>query len=187
MLVVLSPFWVYLLKERFERRPPVLSDDAISIPVPASTETGPPPPVLEEPHPESTSAIDEFHGIRLNASLEGLQRRYNLRLQNTRGMIPEIYEATRVGGIENVTMHFYSNLLKEFWVDLHERRVVPEQIEKELREQFGEPKERDLRSGGSSDGGLGLGLPGPAGADRAGPDRVKKLGGFPYRVELTPY
>lgn len=184
VLVVLSPFWVYLVKERFERRPPVLSDDAILIPVPASTETSPPPPVLEEPRPESTSAIDEFHGIRLNASLEGLQRRYHLRLQNTRGMIPEIYGATRVGGVENVTMHFYSNLLKEFWVGLHERRVVPEQIEKELRVQFGEPKERALRSGGPSDAGFGLGLSGAAGADRAITDREKKLAGFPYRVDL---
>ena len=185
VLVVLAPFWVYLLKERFDRQPPVLSDDASSIPVPPAAETNPSPPILEEPRTESTSAIDEFHGIRLNTNLEGVQRRYNVRLQNTRGMVPEIYGVMRVGDVDNVTMHFYNNLLKEFWVDMRERRVAPDEIEKELRERFGEPRDRIVRSGRQGDEHLGLGLPGAAGAIKAGPGREKKLAGFPYRVEIT--
>ena len=185
VLVVLAPFWVYLLKERFDRRPPVLSDDASSIPVPPAAETNPSPPMLEEPRADSTSAIDEFHGIRLNTNLEGLQRRYNVRLQNTRGMVPEIYEVTRIGDVDNVTMHFYNNLLKEFWLDMRERRVAPEEIERELRERFGEPRDRTMRSGGQSDERLSLGLPGATGDIKAGPGREKKMAGFPYRVEIT--
>lgn len=185
VLVVLAPFWLYLLKERFERRPPVLSDDAISIPVPSPTDTNSSLPILERPRAESASTIDEFHGIRLHANLEELRRRYNLRLQNTRGMTPEIYEASRFGDVDNVTVHFYSNSLKEFWVQTRERRVVPDEIEKELREQFGEPKERTVRSGGPSDAALGLSLPGATSTTATAGGREKKLAGFPYRVDLT--
>src|SRR5882724_5560151 len=32
VLLVLAPFWIYLLKERYDRRRPVFSDDAGSIP-----------------------------------------------------------------------------------------------------------------------------------------------------------
>jgi hypothetical protein len=129
-------------------------------------------------------SIDEFHGIQLQADIESLQRHYNLHLQNTRGMTPEIYEASRVGDIDGVTMHFYSNSLKEFWVDLHERHTMPDEIEKELRAQFGDPKERTVRTGGQTESGLGLSLQ-PAGAPATGNDRQKKLAGFPYRVDLT--
>jgi len=129
--------------------------------------------------------IDEFHGIRLNATLAGLQHRYNLRLQNTRGMVPEIYEATRVGDVENAMLHFYNNSLKEFWVDMHERRMVPDHIEKELQAQFGEPKERGVRSGGQNDAGLGLKLPSAEGATQPGTGREKKLAGFPYRMDVA--
>jgi len=185
VLAVLAPFWVYLLKERFDRRPPVLSDDASSIPVPPAAETNPPPPVLEEPRTESTTGIDEFHGIRLNTNLEGLQRRYNVRLQNTRGMVPEIYGAMRVGDVDSLTVHFYNNLLKEFWADMRERRVAPEEVEKELRDRYGEPRDRIVRSGGQGDERLGLGLSSAAGAIKAGPGREKKLARFPYRVEIA--
>jgi hypothetical protein len=185
VLMVLAPFWVYLLKERFDRQPPVLSDDASSIPVPPAAETNPSPPMLEEPRTESTSAINEFRGIRLNTNLEGLQRRFNVRLQNTRGMVPEIYGAMRVGDMDKVTMHFYNNLLKEFWVDTRERQIAPEEIEKKLRERFGEPRDRLLRSAGQRDESLGLGLPGAAGAIKAGPGQEKRLAGFPYRVEMA--
>src|SRR5579862_3400571 len=34
VLVVLAPFWIYLLKEHYDRRPPVFSDDAGSISIP---------------------------------------------------------------------------------------------------------------------------------------------------------
>jgi rRNA maturation protein Nop10 len=185
VLIVLAPFWIYLVKERLDRRPPVLSDDAMSIPVPTATETTTPPPVIEEPRADLTNAIDEFLGIRLDANLERLQRRFTLRLQNTRGMVPEIYEATQAGDADSVTMHFYNNLLKEFWVDTHERRVIPDRIERELRKKFGEPRDRALRSDKPSDEGLGLGLFTTADGIKAGADREKRLAAFPYRVDVS--
>jgi DNA-directed RNA polymerase subunit RPC12/RpoP len=185
VLIVLAPFWIYLVKEGLDRRPPVLSDDAISIPVPAATETTPPPRAIEEPRAELTNVIDEFLGVRLDANLEQLQRRFTLRLQNTRGMVPEIYEATQAGDVDSVTMHFYNNLLKEFWVDTRERRVMPDTIERELREKFGEPKDRALKSGKPDDENLGLGLFTAADGVKAGADREKKLAAFPYRVDVS--
>ena len=185
ILAVLAPFWVYLLNERVVRRAPLLSDDASSIPVPPPVETNPSPPVLEEPHPESTGKIDEFQGIRLNSSREDLQRHFNLLLQNTRGMVPEIYEAGRHGDVDNVVLHFYNNSLKEFWVQMGERRVVPDQIEKELREQFGEPRRPMAGSAGQTDAGLGSSLSNVTGMVTAGSARERKLAGFPYRAALT--
>jgi hypothetical protein len=163
----------------------MLSEDAMSIPVPAATDTTPPPPVIAEPRAELTNAIDEFLGIHLDANLEQLQRRFTLHLQNTRGMVPEIYEATRAGDADYVTLHFYNNLLKEFWVDTRQRRVMPDRIERELREQFGEPKARALKSGKPSDDGLGPGLFTAADSAKAGTDREKKLAAFPYHVDLS--
>jgi hypothetical protein len=184
VLAVLAPFWIYLLKERLDRRRPVLSDDAISIPVPAATETSPPPPTIEVSRPDLTNGIDEFLGIRLDDTLEQLQRRFALRLQNTRGMIPEIYEAARAGEVDYVTMHFYNNLLKEFWVDTRERRSTPDRIERDLREQFGEPRDRALKSGKPGNDGLGLGLF-TADGIKTGVDREKRLAAFPYRVDIS--
>ncbi len=185
VLIVLAPFWIYLIKERLDRHPPLLSDDAISIPVPTATETTPPPPAIEEPRAEVTNAIDEFLGIRLDANLEQLQRQFTLRLQNTRGMVPEIYEATQAGDVASVTMHFYNNLLKEFWVDTRERRVTPDRIERELQETFGEPKDRGLKADKPGNESLGLGLFTTAGGIKAGADREKKLAAFPYRVDVS--
>jgi hypothetical protein len=185
VLAILAPFWVYLLKERVVHRAPLLSDDASSISVPPPVETNATPPVREEPPMESTNKIDEFQGIRLNSNREELQRRFNLLLQNTRGMVPEIYEAGRDGDVNNVVLHFYNNSLKEFWVEMRERRVVPDQIEKELREQFGEPRERTVRSSGQSDVGLGSSLSNATGIGNAGSDRERKLAEFPYRVTFT--
>jgi hypothetical protein len=184
-LIVLAPFWIYLVEERLDRRPPVLSDDAISIPVPAATETTSPPPAIEEPHAELTNVIDEFLGVHLDANLEQLQQRFTLRLQNTRGMVPEIYEATQAGDVDSVTMHFYNNVLKEFWVDTRERRVMPERIQRELREKFGEPKNRSLKSGTPGGERLGLGLFTAPDGVRAGADRQQRLARYPYRIDIS--
>ncbi len=146
--------------------------------MPTATETNPPPPAIEEPRAEVTNAIDEFLGIRLDANLEQLQQRFTLRLQNTRGMVPEIYEATGAGTVDSVTLHFYNNLLKEFWVDARPRRITPDRIEKQLREQFGEPRESALKSNKSADERPDLGL-------FTGADREKRLAGFPYRVDIS--
>jgi hypothetical protein len=184
-LFVLAPFWIFLVTERLDNHRPVLSDDAISIPVPTVTETTLPPPVIEQPRAEPSNAIDEFLGIRLNASLEQLQRHFLLRLQNTRGMVPEIYEATRVGEVDYVTMHFYNNLLKEFWIDMRERRVMPDRIERELTAKFGEPRNRVLQHGGQGNETLGLGLSAATAGVQAGTDRQKRLAEFPYRVDIS--
>ena len=184
ILLLLSPFWILWVKDVLEHERPLVTDGTGSTPLPSSTDTSTPSPVLGEPDATSANTLDEFHGIHLDTSLEELEHRYSARLQNTRGMVPEIYAASRAGDIENVTMHFYNNLLKEFWVDIHERRVVPDQIEKELRERYGEPKERTARSGGPSGPGLGLSLPNAVDAAKATTDREKKLAGFPYQVDL---
>jgi rRNA maturation protein Nop10 len=185
VLMVLAPFWIYLIKERLDSHPPVLSDDAISIPMPAPTETTPPPPAIQQPRAELTNVIDEFLGIRLDANLEQLQRQFTLRLQNTRGMIPEIYEAAQAGDVDSVTMHFYNNLLKEFWVGTCERRVVPDIIERELHEKFGEPKDRALKSDKPGEESLSLGLFAATSGIKADADREKKLAGYPYRVNIS--
>jgi hypothetical protein len=153
--------------------------------VPAATETTPPPLAIEEPRADVTNVIDDFLGVRLDANLDQLQRRFTLRLQNTRGMVPEIYEATQAGDIDSVTMHFYNNLLKEFWVDTPARHVMPDRIERELRETFGEPKDRALNTGAPSEDSLGLGLFADASGIKAGADREKKLAAFPHRVDLS--
>jgi hypothetical protein len=185
VLAILAPFWVYLLKEHVVPRAPLLSDDASSISVPLPVETNASPTATEAPHPESTSKIDEFHGVRLDSNREDLQHRLNLSLQNTRGMVPEIYEAGRDGDVDNVVLHFYNNSLKEFWVEMRERRVVPDQIEKELREQFGEPKERTQGSGGPGTAGISFSLSNATGVVSGGTDRERKLAAFPYQVAFT--
>lgn len=183
VLAVLAPFWIYLIKERLDRRPPVLSDDVISIPVPTATETTPPPLAMEESRADLTNEIDEFLDIRLDDNLEQVERRFPLRLQNTRGMVPEIYEATGAGDIDSVTMHFYNNLLKEFWVDTRERHITPDSLERELNERFGEPKDRSLQPGTQGSERLGLGL--TTGDARVMPGRGDKFARFPYRVDIS--
>jgi DNA-directed RNA polymerase subunit RPC12/RpoP len=185
VLMVLTPFWIYLVKERLDSRPPVLSDDAASILVPTATETTHPPPAIEEPRTDLTNVIDEFLGIRLDANLDQLQRRFTLRLQNTRGMVPEVYEATQAGDVDSVTMHFYNNLLKEFWIDTRARHVMPDRIERELQEKFGEPKDRALKSGAPNGESLGLELFADASGIKAGADREKKLAAFRHHVDVS--
>jgi hypothetical protein len=141
VLLVMSPFWIYLVQERFSRKTILYSDDAVNLPVPPPVGTNVSEPALEPPHEQSEIALDQFHGIHLDAPRDDLQRRFSLRLQNTRGMAPEIYEASKVGDIERLRAHFYGGALKEFSLVLRQQRVSPDSIEKELREQFGEPKD----------------------------------------------
>ncbi|HTS17211.1 MAG TPA: hypothetical protein VMP11_06525 [Verrucomicrobiae bacterium] len=183
-LAALAPFWLYLLKDRLEHQRPVLSDDAMSLPMPtpASTETTRPAPVIEEPHETVANSIDEFAGIRLNADIEQLQQHFALQLQNERGMVPEIYEASRIGKIDAVTMHFYNNRLKEFWVEMAERRVVPDTIERELTERFGQPTDRKIQTARQGDDSLSLAL--TTADHRFATDGQNKFARFPYRVDL---
>lgn len=184
-LAILAPFWLYVLQDSFQRRPILLSEDVESLPVPPALETNVATPVLDEYRQPSGIYLDQYRAIRLNASREEFQRGFSLRLLNTRGMAPEIYEATRAGEIEKVTMHFYNNALKEFWVVLAEKKATPEDLEKELRAEFGEPRQVADSSAGPGASGLGVGLAGP-GALAKTPDEIEqKLAGFPFRRDLT--
>ena len=90
------------------------------------------------------------------------------------------------GDVDSVTMHFYNNLLKEFWVDTRERRVTPDRIEREL--QARDSANRRIarsKSGKPGDESLGLGRSPPPAASKAGADREKKLAAFPYRVDIS--
>jgi hypothetical protein len=184
VLAIMAPFWLYLLHDRFQREKIFFSEDTESIELPPATQTNLPAVVLEQPGREQTPVLGQYRGIRLDSSREEQQRRFNLRLLNTRGMVPEIYEGATAGEVELVTMHFYQNQLKEFSVVVAEKRVAAEQVEKELREWFGEPQQvRD--STRAEAGGVGAVLPGAINVGRTETELERRLGSFPYRRMLT--
>jgi hypothetical protein len=149
------------------------------------TATNPPEPVLEVPHGAASVALDQYRGVRLDAAREDVQRRFGVRLQNTRGMVPQIYEAKKMGDIEQLTAHFYDDLLKEFFVVMRQQRTPPDAIEKELREEFGEPKERTEPPAEPGGVGLGGGLAGALGATGAREQPEAKPASFPHRRYLA--
>jgi hypothetical protein len=108
-----------------------------------------------------------------------LERRFNLRLQNTRGMVPEIYVAERAGNIEQLTAFFYGTVLREFSLVTPQHRTTPEGAQRKLINEFGEPQQvQDLaNTAGDSE----VGLPRLTGADGI----ARKLAGFPFRRELA--
>jgi hypothetical protein len=185
ILIILSPFWIYLLQDRFERRTIVLSPDVGTngIPeVPAGTNvTG---PVLDVPASDSAVTLHQYRGVRLDAAREDLQRRFSLRLQNTRGMVPEIYEASKIGDIDQLTAHFYNNSLKEFFLWMRPQRAAPDAVEKELREEFGTPKEFSEQTNTTGAATIG-GLPGTLGVAGARDEIESRLAGFPHRRYLA--
>jgi ribosomal protein S27E len=121
--------------------------------------------------------LTEYAGVRLDAPRTDLDYRYNLTLQNTRGMQPEIYEGTRVGDIERITLRFYAGQLKHFTVLMRPRPVSPESVRQDLTDQFGPPQQiEDISDRPTGPGLAGLsGLGGP----RPEPEPV-----FPHRREL---
>jgi hypothetical protein len=172
-LLLSAPFWIYLVSGSGSR-PPLISDDSAPIPVPPPVTNGAAAAPVIDDSQSGTLTFDRFRGVRLEAGREDLQRRFNLRLRNTRGMVPEIYQVERTGDIEEMTASFYGNALKEFSMVLRERSASPEDIQKELVAQFGEPQQTEEVAN----------TPGawqPLAAD----ELTSKLTGFPERRELA--
>ncbi len=182
-LILTSPFWIYGLRESFSRNPPLISQDTESFTVPPPS-TNTVEPLLTAPTSPSTS-LDQFHGARLEATRDDVERRFGLRLQNTRGMVPEIYEGSRVGDIEQITAHFYQNVLKEFTVVLRESRTPPDEAERQLMELFGEPVEHNVTETEKSASLLNSGLPVTLGAGKSEGGVAGKLAAFPLQRTLT--
>ncbi len=83
--------------------------------------------------------LDQFEGIQLGVSRESLDRRFTFYLKNTRGMLPEIYEARDARGIDRLTVYFYQNELREFVAVMPVRVSTPDEWLRHLRIQYGEP------------------------------------------------
>lgn len=139
--LLLSPFWVTWLQERYTRTPILLSDDTEGMPLPKNSRTNATLPIMSGPE-QRTSTLDQFHDIRLESKREDAQRTFNLRPLNTRGMEPEIYEATKLNGIDRLTGYFYGGVLKEVFVICREQRGATDLIQKDLLDQFGPPAEQ---------------------------------------------
>ena len=185
ILLIMAPFWLYLFKDSYGRRRIVPSDDAAAIVVPpvTSSATVATPPVFDETHPPPVT-LDQYHGVRLEASRDDLQRRFNLRLQNTRGMEPEIYQAYKVGDIEQMTAYFYGDLLKEFVIVHREKRAQPDAVEKDLVELFGQPEQRNEGDVTAPFTPLVSAVP-SLGVGESADDLAKRLAAFPRKRELA--
>lgn len=143
---LLSPFWVYWVQERYGKNRVILSDDTEDLKVPPISQSNSTAPVISAPDRPPTT-LDQYHNVRLEANREDMQHRFNLRLQNTRGMEPEIYEATKGGDWDYLTANFYGGVLKEVHLIGYEQRVTPDFIQKDLIEQFGPPSEQSEING----------------------------------------
>ena len=182
VLVILSPFWVYLIQERYVHHPIILSDDTTNVVTSPLGQTNTTTPVFNPAQPPPIM-LDQFRGVRLETGREEMQRRFGLRLQNTRGMEPEIYEAGKNGDIERITAYFYNSLLKEALLILREQRNGPDSVQKELVEEFGPlsgQTDGPNRGPGSSSGLTAPSLTAP----EAGDELQKKLASFPFRRDL---
>ena len=184
ILVIMAPFWLYLLKDSsYGRRNIVPSDDAGAIVVPPPTSAPPTAAVFDETQPPAIS-FDQYRGVRLDASRDDLQGRFNLRLQNTRGMEPEIYAVHKAGDVVQMTAYFYGNLLKEFSTVQREKRAGVDAVEKDLIELFGSPAQRTEGAAAVASKSLGAGLP-SLGVAESADDLARKFSAFPLRRELV--
>lgn len=182
-LVLTSPFWVYWLRDSYWPKPPLISQDTQSFTIPPPS-TNTVEPLLTAPAAPAT-ALDQFHGARLEAMRDDVERRFGLRLQNTRGMAPEIYEGSRVGDVEQVTAHFYENVLKEFTMVLRETRTPPEEAERQLMALFGPPVEHTVTETPKSASPLNTGLPVALGTGKSDATVAGKLATFPWQRTLV--
>jgi hypothetical protein len=139
-LILLSPFWIVWLQDRYARNPIILSEDTANIVAPPMTNSAAPPIISVPDTPPSS--LDQYHNVRLEAGRDDVQHRFNLRLLNTRGMEPEIYEGNKGIEFDRFTGHFYSSTLKEVWLIRREQRTTPDAIQKDLIEQFNQPVEQ---------------------------------------------
>jgi hypothetical protein len=179
VIVLLSPFWVYLIQERYKSTITLLSEETTNIVVAVDTNSTTP---LFNPNNRPVVVLDQYRGVRLEVSREDLQRRFSLRLQNTRGMEPEIYLGQKIADLEQLTAYCYGGVLKEAFLVLPERRATPDELLKELSEQFGTPVSATDSPNRASVPGLGT--PGLGGGD-TGNELSRKLGGFPWRRDVA--
>ncbi len=143
--VLLSPFWVVWLQERYGRNPIILSEDTAGLTVPPMTNNTI-TPIMTVPETPPTT-LDQYHNVRLETGRDDVQHRFNLVLQNTRGMEPEIYEGNKGIEFERFTAHFYESTLKEVWLIRREQRTTAGAIQKDLVEQFNAPVEQSEITG----------------------------------------
>lgn len=149
VLAITAPFWLGLFET--SSSPPVV--------FPAEPQSSPTPWSRPENEPArrtfSTTPLDQFEGIYLDAPREALERRFAFHRRNTRGMEPEIFEGRGGQGLEWVVMYFYQNRLKEFWAAQPPRVATVDEALRLLRIQYGEPM--DWASG---EGAPGRSVPG---------------------------
>lgn len=178
VLLILAPFWLNWFMDSLDREPVLVTEDVESLQVKPSTSTNAAEPVMRAPS-STEFALDQYGGLRLDSLRDEIQQKFGLRLQNSPGMLPEIYVATDLDKIDQISAHVYNNRLKEFFMVTTERRVLPSVIERELTEEFGVPRERLETKGGSTWSGIG-GLPVPAttAAGATSTDMAKKLETF---------
>jgi hypothetical protein len=179
VLLLLSPFWVYLVQERYKRDQIILSDETTNIVVRSPTNVTTPLFGTNEP----SVLLDQYHGVRLEAGRDEFLRRFSLRLQNTRGMEPEIYVGYRLGDFEQLTGYFYGGALKEAFLVLREQRRALDAIQRDLVEQFGE-SQSVADNPNRPTTGTGLGALGLGGDDPAA-ELQKRLAGYPLRRDLV--
>jgi len=166
-LALLSPFWVYLLQDQYSRKRIFISDDTTNLVrnTSSNTDTNLTAPIFE--NSTQPISLSEFRGIRLEAAREDLLRRFNLRLQNTRGMEPEIYEAYRLGDVEHLKANFYGGLLKDVEIISRDSRHDLAAIQQELISQFGTPLAQTDSQNTVAAVGVGLISPSLSGDDDA--------------------
>jgi hypothetical protein len=183
-LALLSPFWVYLIQQKYHPASILLSEDTTNITASAtSTNTEPQTPLLTDTPGPPTPSLEQFHGLRLNENRDNVVHRFNLELQNTRGMEPEIYQGGKSENWEKVKTYFYGGLLKEFSMVCREQRVSAESVEKDLLEQCGDPLQRtDTENLRSTTRTLGLSSL-PVGEEKD--DITSRLTAFHYRRDLV--
>ena len=184
VLLLLAPFWLDLIGKS-DRGPDFLNDDESDLAAASRifTNRGM-QPLLAARAMAGGSALNQFHGIRLDAGREELQRQFTLHLQNTRGMKPEIYQAVKTGDVELLTAYFYDNALKEFVLFLHDRVAIPNTVEHELRDELGAPIEQADAANGKAGTGLGFGLTGGLNILTLGEELRTKLAGFTHQRQV---
>ncbi len=163
ILLILSPFWASGVLDFFQHNHVFFGD------------------ALQPTNSLAASGRDLtlFGGVRLDSRREELEKSFNLILQNTRGIRPEIYEGKNAGDVLLINADFYDGVLKETTLIMRARPVLPEVIEQELIQNFGEPQTRTDETSGTGRLGLNSLHIGSSQDDLAG-----KLASFPRRRAL---
>jgi len=172
-LAILSPMLTYLYQQQYQRNPVFLSDDTSDVKASPLGESNVAAPMLVMRDTPPTM-LDQYRNLRMEAGREDVERRFNMRLRNTRGMEPEIYEATKGNDFERLTAHFYGGFLKEAFLIGREQRATADNVQRDLVEQFGQPVET------GETGGPLRSMTGLNGDDLAG-----RLDNFAFHRSLT--